>query len=109
MIRAFGGVAIAVETSRRKAEEIDQRGIADAVVVPDGESWAAQVRDAAAGAVAGVVDTVAVSATLNEGYRALGRSGTLVALGHVPGAEMRIDPERLLLEELVVAGIIAIE
>jgi propanol-preferring alcohol dehydrogenase len=104
MIRAFGGVAIAVETSREKATEIHRRGIADAVVVPDGESWADQVRDIAGGTVAGVVDTVATSATLNEGYRALGRAGTLVALGHVPGAELRIDPERLLLEELVVAG-----
>lgn len=47
---------------------------------------------------------MATSATLTEGYRALGRAGTLVALGHVPGSELRIDPERLLLEELVVAG-----
>ncbi|MBO0873774.1 MAG: alcohol dehydrogenase catalytic domain-containing protein [Pseudonocardia sp.] len=104
MIRAFGGVAIAVEASRRKAGEIDERGIADAVVVPDGESWAGQVRDAATGALAGLVDTVATSATLTEGYRALGRAGTLVALGHVPGSELRIDPERLLMDELVVAG-----
>jgi alcohol dehydrogenase, propanol-preferring len=104
MIRAFGGVAIAVEASAEKADGIDERGIADAVVIPDGESWAAQVRDAAGGAVAGVVDTVATGATLSEGFRALGRAGTLVALGHVPGAELRIDPERLLLEELVVAG-----
>lgn len=28
----------------------------------------------------------------------------MVALGHVPGSEVRIDPERLLLEELVVTG-----
>jgi propanol-preferring alcohol dehydrogenase len=104
MIRAFGGVAIAVEASGHKAEEIGRSGIADAIVVPDGESWADQVRDVAGGVVAGVVDTVATSATLNEGYRALGRGGVLVALGHVPGAELRIDPERLLLEELVVAG-----
>lgn len=104
MIRAFGGVALAVETSPEKADEIDKRRIADAVVVPEGGSWAGQVRDAAGGAAAGVVDTVATSATLSEGYRALGRAGTLVALGHVPGSELRIDPERLLLEELVVAG-----
>lgn len=104
MIRAFGGVAIAVETSPHKAEQITRRGLADAVVVTDGHAWAEQVRAQAGGAVAGVVDTVATSATLAEGYRALGRAGTLVALGHTPGAQLRIDPERLLLEELVVAG-----
>ncbi|MEU0600362.1 alcohol dehydrogenase catalytic domain-containing protein [Streptomyces sp. NPDC006393] len=104
MIRAFGGVAIAVETSQQKADEIERRGIADAVFVPHGQAWAGQVRDVADGAVAGVVDTVATSATLDEGYRALGRAGTLVALGHVPGSELPIDPERLLLEELVVTG-----
>jgi D-arabinose 1-dehydrogenase-like Zn-dependent alcohol dehydrogenase len=44
------------------------------------------------------------SRTLAEGYRALGKAGTLVVLGHVPGAELSIDPERQLLDELVVAG-----
>jgi D-arabinose 1-dehydrogenase-like Zn-dependent alcohol dehydrogenase len=104
MIRAFGGIAVAVETSVAKATEIGKLGIADTVVVPEGTSWAGQVRDAGDGAIAGVVDTVATSVTLGEGYRALGRAGTLVALGHVPGAELRLDPERLLLEELIVAG-----
>jgi propanol-preferring alcohol dehydrogenase len=104
LIRAFGGVAIAVETSREKADEIRRRKIADSVVVPGDESWAGQVRDAAGGGSADVVDTVATSATLSEGYRALGRAGTLVALGHVPGSTLRIDPERLLMEEQVVTG-----
>lgn len=104
MIRAFGGVAIAVERDRAKASEIERRDLADAVVVPEGDSWASQLRRVAGDAVAGVVDTVATSATLDEGFRALGRAGTLVALGHVPGSELRIDPERLLMEELVVAG-----
>jgi propanol-preferring alcohol dehydrogenase len=104
MIRAFGGVAIAVEVDRRKAGEIECRGLADAVLVPGNEDWAPRLRDVAGNAVAGIVDTVASSATLTEGFRALGRGGTLVALGHIPGSELRIDPERLLLEELVVAG-----
>ncbi|MGH3476180.1 MAG: alcohol dehydrogenase catalytic domain-containing protein [Nocardioidaceae bacterium] len=104
MIRAFGGVAIGVELDQTKATEIQRRGLADAILVPDDESWAVQLRRVAGDAVAGVVDTVATSATLELGFRALGRAGTLVALGHVPGSEIRINPERLLMEELVVAG-----
>lgn len=104
MIRAFGGVAIAVERDRAKADELERLGLADVVVVPEGTSWAGEVRAAAGGALAGVVDTVATGATLEEGFDALGRAGTLVTLGHVPGARMRVDPERLLMEELVVTG-----
>jgi propanol-preferring alcohol dehydrogenase len=104
MIRAFGGIAIAVELDQAKADAIERLGLADVIVVPDGPVWAAEFRNAAGGSVAGVIDTVATGETLEEGFRALGRAGTLVALGHVPGAELRIDPERLLAEELVVAG-----
>jgi propanol-preferring alcohol dehydrogenase len=99
MIRAFGGVAVAVERDPGKAGEIERRGLADEVVVPNGASWAPQVRG-----VAGVVDTVGTGETLEEGFAALGRGGTVVALGHVPGSVVRVDPERLLLEELVVTG-----
>jgi hypothetical protein len=37
---------------------------------------------------------------LEQGLAALGRAGTLVVLGHVPGARLPVDPERLPLEEL---------
>ena len=104
LIRAFGGVAIAVERDPVKAAQIEQRGLADHVVVPDSSSWAEQVREVAGGRVAGVVDTVAGSATLQEGFSALGRAGTLVTLGHIPGSVLKVDPERLLMEELIVAG-----
>jgi D-arabinose 1-dehydrogenase-like Zn-dependent alcohol dehydrogenase len=107
MIRAFGGVAIAVERDPAKAREIERRGLADEVVVvpDDGASWAGEQagRGGVAG-VAGVVDTVGTGETLEQGFAALGRGGKLVALGHVPGAVVRVDPERLLLEELVVTG-----
>jgi alcohol dehydrogenase, propanol-preferring len=104
MLRAFGGVAIAVERDRAKASELERRALADAVVIPEGTSWAAQVREVADDQLAGVVDTVATDQTLEQGFQALGRAGTLVALGHVPGSVLRIDPERLLMDELVVAG-----
>jgi propanol-preferring alcohol dehydrogenase len=104
MIRAFGGVPIAIERNTTKAAELERRGLADAVVVPDGPEWARQVRDAANGRLAGLVDTVANAATLHQGFEALGRAGRLVVLGHVPGSELHIDPERLLMDELIVAG-----
>lgn len=104
MIRAFGGVAIAVEKDHGKAEQIRRRGLADRIVIPDGSRWAPQLRQAADGAVAGIIDTVGSGATLEEGFRALGRAGVLVVLGHVPGQRLPVDPERMLLEELVVCG-----
>ena len=104
MIRAVGGVAFAIETDLAKAAEIERRGLAEAVVIPKDGTWADAVRDVAGGDLAGVVDTVATQATLEEGFAALGRAGTLVVLGHVVGARMQLDPERLLMEELVVAG-----
>lgn len=104
MIRAFGGVAIAVERDPEKASELESRDLADFVVIPESPTWAPQVREIADGRLAGVVDTVATGATLEEGFDALGRAGTLVALGHVPGERIRIDPERLLMDELAVVG-----
>jgi D-arabinose 1-dehydrogenase-like Zn-dependent alcohol dehydrogenase len=104
MVRAFGGVAIAVERNPEKAAEVERRGYADHVVIPANGEWAEAATAAAGGRLAGVVDTVGNSYTLAEGYRALGRAGTLVVLGHVPGAELTVDPERQLLDELVVAG-----
>ena len=47
MVRAFGGVAIAVEREPAKVAELERRGLADAIVVPAGGEWADQVREAA--------------------------------------------------------------
>ena len=104
MVRAFGGVPIAVERNTGKAAELERLRYADHVVIPEGGTWAEAATAAAGGRLAGVVDTVGNSQTLAEGYRALGKAGTLVILGHVPGAELPVDPERQLLDELVVAG-----
>jgi D-arabinose 1-dehydrogenase-like Zn-dependent alcohol dehydrogenase len=104
MIRAFGGVPVAIERNTDKAAELKRRGYADRVVIPANGVWAEQATAVAGGRLAGVVDTVGNSHTLAEGYRALGKAGILVVLGHVPGAELPIDPERQLLDELVVAG-----
>lgn len=104
MVRAFGGVAIGVERDRGKAAELQHRGLADDVVVADGPAWASRLREAASGELAGIIDTVGAAATLEQGFDALGRGGTLVVLGHVPGARVPADSERLLLEELIVAG-----
>lgn len=105
IIRAFGGVAIAVERAAEKANALREQNLADAVVIPDRDgAWAESATDAAGGRLAGVVDTVGNAQTLAEGYRALGKAGSLVVLGHVPDTILPVDPERLLLGELVVAG-----
>jgi D-arabinose 1-dehydrogenase-like Zn-dependent alcohol dehydrogenase len=104
MMRAFGAYTIAVELDRAKADEIERRSLADTLVVPEGPAWADQLRDAADGRLAGIVDTVGTEETIEQGFAALGRAGTLAVLGHVPGARPSVDPERLLLEELVVTG-----
>lgn len=44
------------------------------------------------------------TATLSEGLDAVGRAGTLVALGFDPGATLAVDPLRLIGEEVVVTG-----
>jgi alcohol dehydrogenase, propanol-preferring len=104
MISAFGGVAIAVERDQSKASELERRGLADDVIVPHDGSWAQQLRADRGGPVAAVVDTLGSAETLEEGLDALGPAGRLVVLGHVPGASMRVDTERLLMHEQVVMG-----
>jgi D-arabinose 1-dehydrogenase-like Zn-dependent alcohol dehydrogenase len=104
MVRAFGGVPIAIERNPDKAAELERRGYADKVIIPVDGAWAEAATAAADGRLAGVVDTVGNSHTLAEGFRALGKAATLVVLGHVPEAQLPVDPERLLLQEQVVAG-----
>jgi D-arabinose 1-dehydrogenase-like Zn-dependent alcohol dehydrogenase len=104
MVKAFGGTAIAVERDPGKAAELRERGLGDEVVVPQGENWGEQMAAAAHGSLDAVVDTVASDETLKQGLAALGRGGTLVVLGHIPGARLEVDPERLFLQELAVIG-----
>ncbi len=104
VVRAFGGVAIAVERAEKKAAELERRGLADVVFQPEGSDWAASLRSAAGGEIAAVVDTVASAETLNEGVKLIGRAGTFVVLGFSPGTTLAVDPARLLLEEIVVTG-----
>lgn len=104
IVRAFGGVAIAVERAEEKAAELERRGLADVVFVPEGPDWAASLRRAAGGEIAAVVDTVGSTETLEEGVELVGRAGTFVVLGFSPGTRLTVDPTRLLLEEVVVTG-----
>lgn len=104
MVRAFGGVAVAVERDAAKAAELERRGLADAVVLAGEAPWAPDARAAAGGALHAVVDVVGSEATLAQGAEAVGRGGTLVILGFDPEAGLRVDPGRLLLEEISVTG-----
>jgi D-arabinose 1-dehydrogenase-like Zn-dependent alcohol dehydrogenase len=105
MARAFGAVAIGVERDERKAAELEHRGLADEVVRATGEEWAQDVIAAAGGhGVDAIIDTYGSQQTLTEGYRALGRAGTLVVLGFVPDTTLHVEPFRLLSEEITVTG-----
>jgi len=104
MVRAFGGLAVAVERDTAKAAELERRELADAVLVARDDAWGAEAQRAAGGPLDAVVDVVGASATLAGGLAALGRGGTLVVLGYDPGAELLADPGRLLLEEIAVTG-----
>jgi propanol-preferring alcohol dehydrogenase len=104
VLRAFGAITLAVERDRAKAAELQRRGLADAVLVPETGEWAAQAAEAAGGPLLAVVDIVGGAATLGESVRAVGRGGTVVVLGYEPGAELAVDPGRLLLEEISVTG-----
>jgi propanol-preferring alcohol dehydrogenase len=103
--RAFGAATIGVERDERKADELERRRLADAIVRAAGDEWARDVVEAAGGSgVDAVVDTYGSQQTLTEGYRALGRAGTLVVLGFVPETTLPVEPFRLLSEEITVTG-----
>jgi D-arabinose 1-dehydrogenase-like Zn-dependent alcohol dehydrogenase len=104
VVRAFGGMAIAVEHDPAKAEQIAGRGLADAVVDPATVWWEDDARHAAGGEVHAVIDTVGSSDTLAAAARAVGRAGTVVALGFQPGATLSVDPFRLIGEEVTITG-----
>ena len=104
MVRAFGALAIGVERDERKAAELERRGLADAVVRVTDDEWAQDVIDAAGGGVDAVVDTFGSQQTLTQGYKAVGRAGTLLVLGFVPETLLSVEPFRLLSEEITVTG-----
>jgi D-arabinose 1-dehydrogenase-like Zn-dependent alcohol dehydrogenase len=98
VVRAFGGRAVAVERDPVKAAQLAARGLADAVSGLDGAPWAdGRPIDA-------VIDTVGSSETLGAAATAVGRGGTVVALGFQPDAMLAIDPFRLIADEVTVTG-----
>lgn len=99
MLRAFGVRAVGVETDESKAAEIVRRGLADGVV-----SDLPAAREAAGGHLHGVIDTVGSSETLTAAASAVGKAGSVIALGFTPGASVTADPLRLISEEVVVTG-----
>jgi D-arabinose 1-dehydrogenase-like Zn-dependent alcohol dehydrogenase len=95
--RAVGAEVLAVEIDTAKANSIETEGLADILVresIPDDLAGTADV----------VIDTHGGSSSLAAAQRLLGRAGRLVVLGHVPGTNLPLDTESLLLEEREVLG-----
>jgi propanol-preferring alcohol dehydrogenase len=102
--RAFGATAIAVERDPAKLDELKRRELADVLVDAGEPGWPDRLREAAAGRLDAVVDMVSSQETLDGGIAALAVAGTLVVVGFQAGAEVRVAPTRVQLEELVITG-----
>lgn len=105
MARVFGARVVAVEREPAKERRLRECGF-DTVWNPgDDGAWAGALLDDLGGTRVDVcVDMVASSATLANGLRLVGRTGTFVVVGFQPGAELALDPAGLLLDEIVVTG-----
>jgi alcohol dehydrogenase, propanol-preferring len=104
MVRAFGGVPIAVERDPAKLAELARRGWAERIVDAAREDWVAELRRAADDRLDVCVDMVASAGTLAAGVDALGVGGTLVIVGFDVGADVLASSSRMLQQELTVTG-----
>lgn len=104
VIRAFGGEAIGIERDQAKLETLRAGRFADLLIDTSSPHWEAELQSAAAGKLAGFVDTVGSTETLAAGARAVGPRGAVVILGVTVGAEVRVDAQKMLLGESAVMG-----
>jgi propanol-preferring alcohol dehydrogenase len=104
MARAFGARVVAVERDTAKEKRLSDCGF-DVVWNPGEDAdWAEGLIGAAGGKVDVCVDTVGSPATLANGVKIVGRGGTFVVVGFLPGASMTLDPTGLIIDEVVVTG-----
>jgi propanol-preferring alcohol dehydrogenase len=104
MARAFGARVVAVERDTAKEKQLSEGGF-DVVWNPgDDADWADGLIGAAGGKVDVCVDTVGSPSTLANGAKVVGRGGTFVVVGFLPGATLTVDPTALILDEIVVTG-----
>ena len=104
MARAFGARVVAVERDTAKEKRLSDCRF-DVVWNPgDDADWADGLIGVAGGKVDVCVDTVGSPSTLANGAGIVGRGGTFVVVGFLPGASLTLDPTGLIIDEVVVTG-----
>ncbi len=103
MAQLFGGQVVAVDVDDAKLARCRELGAVAGVNfrAPDAE---AQARKALDGGATVVVDFVGSEATLEWGFRLVGLGGRVVVLTTFPGVGIRLEPRRLVSEELTIMG-----
>ena len=84
MAKAFGAFVIAVERDAEKLRRLQDSAL-DAVVDASSESWQTNLVQAADGQLDACIDFVGSPETTGKGLGALGRAGTFVIAGAMPG------------------------
>jgi len=84
MAKAFGAFVIAVERDAEKLRRLQDFAL-DAVVDASSESWQTNLVQAADGQLDACIDFVGSPETTGKGLAALGRGGTFVIAGAMPG------------------------
>ena len=107
--KAFGAFVIAVERDPAKLLRLQEFAV-DAIVDAASESWQADLVRAANGQLDACIDFVGAPVTIANGIAALGRGGTFVVVGVLPGlrsdksAVLSADPMYLVNKEITIMG-----
>jgi len=107
--KVFGAFVIAVERDPAKLLRLQEFAV-DAIVDAASESWQADLVRAADGQLDAYIDFVGAPVTIANGIAALGRGGTFVVVGVLPGlrsdksAVLSADPMYLVNKEITIMG-----
>ncbi|GAC1363344.1 MAG: zinc-binding dehydrogenase [Ktedonobacteraceae bacterium] len=107
--KAFGAYVIAVERDPAKLHRLRELKV-DALVDAATENWQTELVEAADGQLDTCIDFVGTPATTSNGLAALGRGGTFVIVGTLPGlrgnksAVLSAAPMYLINKEITVMG-----
>ncbi len=103
VVKALGGVAIAMTSSADKVEELSKAG-ADYVVVNGKEAWKELMEITGGEGVDVVLDNVGVPATYSSCFRGLRHAGRYVFTGQMTGERVGIFPAFVFGKEAVITG-----
>lgn len=107
--KAFGAFVIAVERDAIKLDHLQKFEI-DALIDASSDTWQADLIAAASGQLDTCIDFVGTPLTTSGGLAALGRGGTFVIVGTLPGlrsdknAVLSVAPMYLINKEITIMG-----